>query len=437
VKRKQLSDRALTLEYEVTDVRAGSPTRFVGGVLTVDSEEIKHLAGAGQHVGACRVTLVKPGDPVRMIHVLDAVRPICSTKGRGQGAFPGLLSPPSTIGAGGDMIDLNGVLVTTVGCIPPVDSFLKQQEGILDMTGPGAALSPLAEQSHVVLELESNPGAPSSEVAMSFRRVAAATAELLASTAIAGVPDSVRPGRGAEASPHALRLAHICEVSAFGSMFDTLVGGRSVIGSLPTPVSLSALDSGVVVSADYHYAGQRNLTCHYQRNPIAEAISKLFGQHEVVHTTTILLPVGRSDEEKEAGAAYAAHLAGTYGADGAIVTAVAGGNAHLDVMFTVRACERRGIRAALSLVEMAGPGGTDPGMVDTVPEADLLVSTGNREQLVDLPKFDRVLGGSHLFEGPVEEGAGAQALGVLRVPMRTLIGVNNEMGAWTVGATAS
>jgi glycine reductase len=403
----------------------------------VDVEEIERLARAGQHVSSCRVTLVKPGDRVRMVHVLDAVRPICSTKGRLQGAFPGLLSPPSTIGAGGDIIDLNGVLVTTVGCIPPVDSFLKQQEGILDMTGPGAALSPLAEQFHVVLELEPKPGAPSSEVAMSFRRVAAATSELLASTAFGVVPDSVRPGRGGEASPTALRLAHICEVSAFGSMFDTLVGGRSVIGSLPTPVSLSALDSGLVVSADYHYAGQRNLTCHYQRNPIAEAISKLFGQDEVILTTTILLPVGRSDAEKEAGAAYAAHLAGTYGADGAVVTAVAGGNAHLDVMFAVRACERQGIKAALSLVEMAGPGGADPGMVDTVPEADLLVSTGNREQLVDLPEFDRVLGGSHLFEGPVEEGAGAQAVGVLRVPMRALIGVNNEMGAWTVGATAS
>ena len=432
-----MSPRALTLESEVAAIEPGEATRLDSGVLRVGVEEIQALAIASPHVRSCRVTLVRPGEQVRMVHVLDSVRPVCSAEGRLKGAFPGLVSPPATIGTGGDTVDLNGVVVTTVGCVPPVDSFLKQQEGILDMVGPGAALSPLAEQLHVVLDLEPNRGSASTDVAASFRRVAAMTAELLASAALDAVPDSVRPGRDPGQQAATLRVAHICEVSAFGSMFDTLVAGRSVIGSLPTPISLASLDRGAVVSADYHYAGQRNLTCHYQRNPVAEAISKQFRPDEVSLAATILLPVGRSNEEKEVGAAYAAHLAASYGADGAVVTAVAGGNAHLDVMFAVRACERQGIKAALSLVEMAGPAGADPGMVDTVPEADLLVSTGNREQLIDLPEIERVLGGDRLFDGPAEEGGGADAIGRLRVPLRALIGVNNEMGAWTVGAKAS
>jgi glycine reductase len=130
-------------------------------------------------------------------------------------------------------------------------------------------------------------------------------------------------------------------------------------------------------------------------------------------------------------------LATSLDADGAIITAVAGGNAHLDVMFAVRECERRGIRSVLSLVEMAGPAGNDPGMVDTVPEADLIISTGNREELISLPAMDSVIGGSALFEGPPEESGGASSAGDLIVPLRAIVAVNNEMGAWKVGAQLS
>ena len=194
--------------------------------------------------------------------------------------------------------------------------------------------------------------------------------------------------------------------------------------------------AGAVVSADYHYAGQRNYTCYYQSNPVEKAVGEFAGE-EIDFVGTVLLPVGGDDTKKQTGAAFAAHLAELCDAEGAVVTAVAGGNAHLDVMFAVRECERRGIPTALSIVEMADLAGGDPGMVDTVPEANLMVSTGNREAQALLPARGTVLGGTNLLDGPEEESGGARAAGELRVPLRAIVASNNEMGAWRIGGILS
>jgi glycine reductase len=422
-----------TRRVGVHQVKPGSETSLRDGVLTIVLAEIEKLVLGDVRIDRCEARIVHPGQEVRLVHVLDSFRPVCSVEGPGHGAFTGITSPQSSLDRS-DSVELDGLVVTMVGHIPSVDSFLTQQEGILDMAGPGAGFSPLSQVSHLVLSLGGAEGQTSDEVSDSFRQASMRVAEHLASIAVVSEEEgeyvtdpSDEPGSG--------RLVHICEVSAFGKMFDTLVSGTSVMGMLPVLVSASALRSGAVVSADYHYAGQRNYTCFYQRNPVADAIRA--SSREATLVGTILLPVGGDHTAKERGAAFAAHLASSLGAQGAVITAVAGGNAHLDVMFAVRECESRGIRSALSLVEMAGPSGADPGMVDTVPEADLIISTGNREALVSLPAANEVIGGRNLFEGPAEESGGAAAEGRLVVPLRAIVGVNNEMGAWTVEAQVS
>ena len=422
-----------TITYRVDEVREGDPGGLHAGILTIDLRAIEALVSEDTRIANCRAQLAHPGDNTRMVHVLDSFRPVCSIDGPGQGAFPGVLSDPTKIDRS-DSVELANVLVTMVGQVPPVDSFLTQQEGILDMSGPGAALSPLASQPHIVLELSGDPSITSAETSDAFRKAATRVAEQVASYAL--VPDhSTVAEPELSADKNSSRLIHICEVSAFGEMFNTLVTGASVIGMLPLLISDSAMRAGAVVSADYHYAGQRNYTCFYQRNPVADAIESV--GNEAMLAGTVLLPVGGDNRQKGRGAAFAAHIAATLSADGAIVTAVAGGNAHLDVMFAIRECEARGIRSVLSLVEMAGPSGNDPGMVDTVPEADLIVSTGNREALITLPAIAEVIGGPTLFDAPSEESGGAPSDGGLVVPLRAIVGVNNEMGAWRVGGQLS
>ena len=47
--------------------------------------------------------------------------------------------------------------------------------------------------------------------------------------------------------------------------------------------------------------------------------------------------------------------------------------------------------------EMGGPEGKDFPLIYHVKEADYLVSTGNREEMVRLPKMEKALGGSHIL----------------------------------------
>jgi hypothetical protein len=80
------------------------------------------------------------------------------------------------------------------------------------------------------------------------------------------------------------------------------------------------------------------------------------------------------------------------GADGVLVTWIGGGNAFVDVMFAIRACERIGIKATLVTYENGGRFGTDSPVLFNVGEAQAIVSTGSLDRPIALPPMDKVVG---------------------------------------------
>ena len=71
-----------------------------------------------------------------------------------------------------------------------------------------------------------------------------------------------------------------------------------------------------------------------------------------------------------------------------------GGNNTIDFMQTIKACEHMGIQTVAILQEAGNPDGTDPTLVDYVPEADALVSVGGIGwHAPAAPAVDRVIGG--------------------------------------------
>lgn len=414
------------VDHIVHAVRPGAATAFADGVLEFDAQAVTDLVTGDDGIASVTVHAINTGDDVRMVHVLDCVKPVCKEDGLA-GVFPGVLCTADTVNTS-PTHRLQGVVVTAMGELTSGDAFLSQEEGIIDLRS-GTALSPLAGLSHVALELEFTVEADNAEREAALRRVTAAVAEHLASAARTDGGIAVEdPG-----SRTGQRVIHICELSSFGALFDTRVLGKSAMGLLPTLLTPQNLADGWVMSADYHYAGQRNYTCLYQDNPVLRAVGR--DGVDMVVEGVVVLPVAGSHEDKARGAAVAANIASTLDVDGAIITAVAAGNAHLDVMFAVRACERRGIRTVLVLVEFAGPDGSDPGMVDTTPEADLIISTGNREELVSLAACEKVLGGERLLDPDAKEDP-PPAGDAVTVPLRTIAGSNNELGAWTIAAEA-
>src|ERR671938_962400 len=93
------------------------------------------------------VEIVPPGAPVRVTHLLDAVEPRIRPDGRA--AFP-------TAGRAGEgrTNRLDGVAVLSCLDFPGEERPLHEQEAIVDLAGPGAALTPFSALTNIVLVFE-------------------------------------------------------------------------------------------------------------------------------------------------------------------------------------------------------------------------------------------------------------------------------------------
>src|SRR5690242_9544339 len=99
--------------YEVRDVVFGKQTQLAGGVLTINLQELKAELMESGDFGDVLVEIVKPGDDVRIIHILDVVEPRVRVSAPGTD-FPGFLSPPRTVGSGRTN-RLSGIAIVEIG----------------------------------------------------------------------------------------------------------------------------------------------------------------------------------------------------------------------------------------------------------------------------------------------------------------------------------
>jgi glycine reductase len=110
--------------------------------------------------------------------------------------------------------------------------------------------------------------------------------------------------------------------------------------------------------------------------------------------------------EKDLIGEQAAKLAKMLGADGALMTWDAGGNEFIEVIRTVQACERMGIKTVFLTSEDNSYDGA-PTMLEPVPEADAIVSTGFYEssvqQIPEAPEMERVIGVAEMPTGPLRD----------------------------------
>ena len=114
----------------IKDVKFGDSTVLENGVLTINKEELINLIMEDEHIASVSVDIAKPGESVRITPVKDVVEPRVKVEGPG-GVFPGILSKVDVVGSGKTNV-LKGCAVMTTGKI------VGFQEGIVDMTGPGA-----------------------------------------------------------------------------------------------------------------------------------------------------------------------------------------------------------------------------------------------------------------------------------------------------------
>jgi glycine reductase complex component B subunit alpha and beta len=373
----------------VRSVALGDTTGFSAGTLTVDAAEAAALV-ADPALADVRVSWVSPGDPVRLVKVLDAVEPRSKGPGGG-GIFPGLLGPAVPQGRGTTTV-LAGTAVVVAGHLP------RAQEAVADMSGPGADLSPLGSTSNLVIEFTPAPAARWEDVDAALRRGSLALAARLAEAALGADPDEMveQPGLGDGdedgGAPRLPRIGAVTNLQTQGTFKDVFVYGRSFAGSFPFLIDANELDDGAVVSGQFGHPSLKNPTWVHQNNPVVAALRARHGT-DLRFAGAILCPEPVDQAGKVLISAAAARVAALAGWDGAVVTKEGGGNADADMALKMDELEALGITAVGLFAEMAGADGTGPSLVVPPERATGMVSTGNYDQRLTLPAMERSLGG--------------------------------------------
>lgn len=129
----------------INDVQFGEKTKVEDHVLYVNKQEIIDLVMEDEHITNVDVELARPGESVRITPVKDVIEPRVKVDGPG-GVFPGMINNVVQVGSGRTHV-LKGAAVMTVGKV------VGFQEGIVDMTGPGADFTPFSKLNNVVLNI--------------------------------------------------------------------------------------------------------------------------------------------------------------------------------------------------------------------------------------------------------------------------------------------
>jgi glycine reductase complex component B subunit alpha and beta len=372
------------------------------------------LLDSGLEIEGAQVEVVRPGDCVRITHVLDAVEPRIRPDGRAAFPLEGRAGEGRTN-------RLDGVAVLSCLDFLAEERPLHEQESVVDMAGPGAELTPFSQTTNFVLSFRTPDGTPNEELEATARRTTLEVAERLARPTLKAEPTRVERFELEPTDESLPSVAALVQLSDLGPLYYQYVYGLPAgQAGLPRAIEPAELMDGAVTCGEYHWAGLRNPTWFFQNNRLVRALYREHGRRLRFAGVVLIRGYEQTAEDKERGAEGAAGAARELGADGVVITTDGGGNSHTDVMLTCRACEQAGIRTTVIVAEMADPESTNPGLTDWVPEADCIVSAGNAEELVPAWKPERVLGGE---------------VGLDPVPVRNYLGATNQMGQLALAAT--
>lgn len=417
----------LTLQtFQIKDIQFGSESKFENGVLFVNTEELEAYLKEDSNIDHVDFDIARPGESTRIIPIKDIVQPRYKESGTGQ-IFPGYVGSVETVGNGVTNV-LGNCCVATSGKI------VAFQEGIIDMSGPGAEFNSFSKMYILVPLIYPVDGLDKHTHEATVRIAGLKTAAYLAKTTLGQTPDEVEVFEhesilemGAK-YPDLPKVVYVDMVQCQGLMHDTYVYGLNVKGILSTIIGPLEVLDGAIISGNCAAPGHKNATIHHENNPIILDLLRRHGK-ELCFVGVLLSNESAMLNEKMRAAYYTSNLSQLLGADGMIITEEGGGNPETDLMLNCKFHEKKGIKTVLVTDEYCGRDGFSQGLADVTPEADAVVTNGNGNQFVILPKMDHIIGdieAARIITGGNADSVGED--GTLAVEIAAIMGSCCEMG---------
>jgi len=386
----------LTLaDFPVRQIRLGNTFGYQDGLLEVDCEDLVRLVSQDARIGSARLEIVNPGEPVRITGIRDVIEPRVKINSEAQ-VFPGVIGPVLTVGDGvTHRLSGMAVLATAAyeGTIRAGTGV--QRSALLDMWGAGAAASRFSALRHLVLILEIRAGLGELAAHQAIQHAAFLVACKLAETTEGSAPAHTQIFATPNSNGSRARVALIqgCITQAQQPHAGVSYYGLPIRESLPTALDANELLDGAMTMNTTRGIGYYPTTWDWQNHPLALALHREQAAGNVDFAGVILERISyETHHAKEVVSHNAARLAQSLGAEAVLLTWLGSGNAFVEMMLTIRACERLSIKTTLVTYEYGGKDGVDSPLLFYAEEADAVVSTGSRDRWIDLPAAERVVG---------------------------------------------
>lgn len=423
----------LELGYiQIKDIQFSKECKVENGTLYVDPEVVKDFMYQDDDVKAWvkdfRFDIAKPGESVRITPVKDVIEPRVKVEGTG-GQFPGVISKVDTVGSGKTHV-LRGMAVVTAGKI------VGFQEGLIDMSGPGAAYTDFSKLNNFVVVAEPVDGYQNHKHEYEH---AVRIAGLRAAVCIGELGRNVTPDESEvfetlgimeakEKYPDLPRVAYVHMLQSQGLLHDTYVYGVDAKRSLTTIIYPTETMDGAILSGNCVSACDKNTTYHHQNNPV---VAEMFAQHgkKINYVCNIITNENVYLADKMRSSDWTAKLCRLLDLDGAIVSQEGFGNPDTDLIMNTKKIEQAGVKTTIITDEYAGQDGKSQSLADADPLADAVVTAGNANEVVVLPPMDKVIGTLDYVD--VIAGGHVGSLrpdGSIEAEIQIITGVNNEMG---------
>ncbi|MEG1603113.1 MAG: glycine/sarcosine/betaine reductase component B subunit [Cloacibacillus sp.] len=402
-------------------------THVKDGVLYVNKSEAEAVVADDRNFAKVSIDFARPGEKTRIIPVKDAVEPRVKM-GKGN-YFPGFMAPMEKAGNGETMV-LDGAAVITCG---PIVAF---QEGFIDMSGPAAPYSPFSATYNIVLSVEPTENLEKHLYETSLREAGLKLAVYLARCAEeegAKADEVVVYEKGSTFEennkyPELPKVVYVCMNITQGLLHDTYLYAADLRPSLPTLIHPNEVLDGAMVSGNCVSACDKNTTWHHCHNPIVAA---LYARHGKEINFLGVIPTQESTvlAGKLRASQMNLDIAQQLGADGVIVSEEGYGNPDTDLCLNAKNFEKAGIKAVLVSDESAGTDGASQSLADATPELTGFISTGNVNEMIEVPAMDKVIGYPEaiaVLSGGAEESLRPD--GSMYVELQSIIASTAEIG---------
>lgn len=410
----------------IKDVVLSTESRVSNNVLYINDAEIKKLVLKDERIKVCRVEIAKPGESIRITPVKDVIEPRCKV-GSSEQMFPGVISKVETVGEGRTHV-LSGCSVMSVGKI------VGFQEGIVDMQGPGANLTPFSKLINICLVLEPQDNLEVYEYENAARLAGFKVADYLGKLGHDTQPDSINTYETlplfeqAEQYPNLPKVGYVYMLQTQGLLHDTYVYGVDAKKIVPTILYPTEVMDGAVLSGNCVSACDKNTTYHHLNNPI---IHDLYDRHgkDLNFMGVIITNENVYLADKERSSNWSAKLCEYLGLDGVIISQEGFGNPDTDLIMNCKKIEAKNIKTVIVTDEYAGRDGGSQSLADADLAANAVVTGGNANETVILPRLDRVIGQLDYidkiaggFDGSLRKD------GSIEVEIQAITGATNELG---------